>query len=75
MAASSLKVLNLLVVLALVGLVLIAAGEARPLMNVMEGESSANGIEGLVKDGLSALVESLELGAIKNSGPSPGAGH
>ena len=75
MASSSSKVLNLLVVSVLVVLVLAAAGEARPLMNVMEGESSMNGVEGFVKDGLSALLDSLALGAIKNSGPSPGDGH
>jgi len=74
MAASSSKILNLVVVLVLVGIVLFAAGEARPLVNVTEEESSMNRVEGSVKDGLSALVDTFHLGSIKDSGPSPGGG-
>lgn len=73
------KFFNLLLVVLLLACILISTGESRPLMNILESSSSSSGhdqgIGRFVKDELSAFMDSLALGAVKNSGPSPGVGH
>lgn len=77
MDSYSSKLFGLLLVLSVAGLVFSTAEGARPLMDVLSSSSGrgGGGIEGLVRNGVNALVDGLALGAIKNSGPSPGVGH
>ncbi|KAI3411344.1 uncharacterized protein J3R85_018133 [Psidium guajava] len=63
---SATRVLHVFLVLALLSAIFVA-NEARPF-NVMEPKAPAGGACGGFFDGLS-------LGAIKQSGPSPGEGH
>ena len=71
MAASSSKILNLVVVLVLVGIVLIAAGEVRPLVNVTEEESSMNRVEGVCEGWIECSRGYFPFGIDQGLGAEP----
>lgn len=74
MASNAKFFLSLLAFFLIMAILLSSAREARPLMNVLQNNDTTKGLEGLMNDALGSLVDSFALGAIKNSGLSPGVG-
>ncbi|WCJ31281.1 PAMP-induced secreted peptide 2 [Euphorbia peplus] len=61
------KTLSLFVIILVVNSVILREGEARPLNMKTTTESASK----VIRD----LLDGLSIGAIKESGPSPGVGH